>query len=75
MQPVWPEHWRALQVFLDCGTQWRLMPVGMGGVFFQGLDYSALEAVMRMHAVDDTAAMLRQVQAIERGALEVINRA
>nr|WP_281242931.1 DUF1799 domain-containing protein [Halomonas muralis] len=69
---VWPEHWQALNVFLACRTQWRVI-AGMGGVQYQGLDYTALESIMRMKGVDDTSAVLEQVQHMETGALEGLN--
>ncbi|RTR02055.1 hypothetical protein EKG36_13090 [Halomonas nitroreducens] len=69
---MWEEHWPALRVFLACRTQWRVI-AGMGGAVHQGLDYPALESVMRMQGVEDAAAMLEQVQQLEGGALEVIN--
>lgn len=69
---MWAEHWQALSVFLACRTQWRVI-AGMGGVQYQGLDYGALESIMRMKGVDDTAAVLDQVQHIEAGALEGLN--
>ena len=49
---------------MACATQWRLRP--MGGV--QGIDYSALESVMRMMGVKRRADVFRQVRLIERGA-------
>lgn len=47
---LWPEHWNAWNVYLGCSTQWR-MAVGMGGVFWQGLDYQGVEMVMRRYRV------------------------
>lgn len=69
---VWEEHWQALQVFLACRTQWRII-AGMAGAQHQGLDYPAVESVMRMRGVEDTAQVLGQLQQIEAGALEVLN--
>lgn len=59
-------------MFLACRTQWRVI-AGMGGVQYQGLDYAALESIMRMKGVDDPGAVLDQVQHIETGALEAFN--
>lgn len=68
---VLKENWQALQLFLSCATQWRYAP--MGGV--TGLDYSALLAVMDMHQIPKKKRKrrLKQVQWIERGALEKLN--
>lgn len=69
---VWAEHWPALETFLACRTQWRVI-AGMGGAVHQGLDYPALESVMRMQGIEDTAERLAQVQLLEAGALEALN--
>lgn len=68
----WPEHWDALQVFLACGTQWRTI-AGMSGVIYQGLDYGAVESVIRLRGIAEPWEVFEQVGQIERGALEVIN--
>lgn len=70
--PVLPENWPALQLFLSCSTQWRYAP--MGGI--TGLDYQALAAIMEMRQVlpDERGTLLEQVQWIERGVLESINK-
>ncbi len=43
---VWPEHWHAVEVFRAMRTQWRLV-LGMKGERYLGLDYTALDLVMR----------------------------
>ncbi|WIX31252.1 DUF1799 domain-containing protein [Salinicola sp. JS01] len=64
---VLPENWPALEIFLDCSTQWKHAP--MGGP--TGLDYPALKMVMEFHAVAPTEFRERfgQVRLLERGAL------
>lgn len=69
---VWTTQITAWHVFVACATQWRIV-AGQAAVVHQGIDYGALEAVMRMHGVEDMTAVFGQVQAIEAGALEVIN--
>ena len=69
---MWEEHWEALQVFFACRTQWRII-AGTAGAQHQGLDYPAVESVMRMRGVTDTAQMLERLQYIEAGALEALN--
>lgn len=64
---VWPENWRALELFTACHTQWRLGP--MGGVL--GLDYQGVAAVFRMKRVKDQDAMLADLQVMEAAALKV----
>lgn len=70
---VWPEHLEALDIFQACGSQWRIV-AGLAGAFYQGLDYTALEAVMRMRDVEEPGEALDQIREIEAGALEVLNQ-
>ena len=65
---VWRCNWPALACFLACSTQWRVG--GMGGVL--GLDYPAVEVVMRMHQVRDRSVMFKNLQAMESAALGVL---
>lgn len=44
-----PDEWRAWEVFDAMWTNWRV--ISGFRVYFQGVDYTALEAVMRMHNV------------------------
>jgi len=70
---IWPEHVQAWHVFAGCGTQWRVI-AGMGGVVYQGLEYTSVEAVMRLHDVTDRARCMAAVQCLEIGARESLNR-
>lgn len=67
--PVLPENWEAVQLFLKCGTQWRL--AGLAGVR-TGLDYCAVESVMRMTGTEDTSDALWRLQLIEDEALSAL---
>ncbi|MFZ5530292.1 MAG: DUF1799 domain-containing protein [Pseudomonadota bacterium] len=66
---IWPENSVSCDVFLACCTQWRTGP--MGGCL--GLDYPALECVMRMMQVEDIPKVFRDVRIMEAAALEVMN--
>ncbi|WP_336606095.1 DUF1799 domain-containing protein [Chromohalobacter sp. TMW 2.2271] len=70
---LWPEHREAFETFCACATQWRVI-AGMGGAIHQGIDYTALESVMRMRGIEDQAASFEQIRLIESGALGVINK-
>lgn len=63
---VWPDNWQAVDVFIAMGTQWR---VGMGGPV--GLDYGALETVMRLVGVKraDRSDVFAAVRIMEGAAL------
>ena len=66
---VWPDNWLALSVFLDMDTQWRVGAVGP-----TGLDYSALEPVMRLQGVRkrDRQDVFAAVRVMEAEALRVM---
>ncbi|WP_175400923.1 DUF1799 domain-containing protein [Terasakiispira papahanaumokuakeensis] len=72
---VWAEHWPAVSLFLGVQTQWRIA-AGMGGLFYQGLEYPAIYGHPAFTTLDpDTQqTRLEQLQLIEAGALEVLNR-
>lgn len=72
---VWQEHWPALQLFLGCRTQWRII-AGMAGSQYQGLDYAVVFGHPRYACLetDEQIECLEQLQHIEAGALEVLNQ-
>jgi hypothetical protein len=55
-------------MFLRLGTQWN---VTMGG--YSGLNYTALETLMRLYSVDDPVAMFEGIQVMELEALSLLN--
>lgn len=66
---VWPDNWAAVDVFIAMRTQWR---VGANGA--TGLDYTALEAVMRLHGIkrrerDDVFAAARIMESAALAAM------
>lgn len=57
-----------------CETQWRVAS-GFGGVLWIGLDYTAVQIVMRHKvAPADRRGMFEDLQAMEAHALPVLNR-
>lgn len=66
---VFEENWPAVEIFLRLATQWRLG--AMGGVF--GLDYAAVEAVLRMLRTDNPREIFDSIQVMEYAALPVLN--
>lgn len=63
------ENLPALQVFLDCATQWRY--AGMS-VVATGLEYPSVQVVMNIHRTpsSERADVLWRVRALEAGALK-----
>ena len=66
---VWEENWAVVDMFLRLQTQWR---TSMSGVI--GLDYGAVEWVLRLYEVDDQRSMLEDLQVMEGAALALINK-
>tara|TARA_Y100000816_G_scaffold241566_1_gene188399 strand:+ start:3797 stop:3973 length:177 start_codon:yes stop_codon:yes gene_type:complete len=56
-------------MFLRCQTQWR---VGLSGII--GLDYTSVIEMIKLYLVEDTVAMLENLQIMEAAALKVINK-
>lgn len=63
------ENWLVVELFLRVQTQWR---VGMNGPI--GLDYGALQWVLRLYEVQDQRAALEDLQIMEAAALAAINK-
>ena len=70
MPEIYEENLEAWQVYTACTTQWRY--VGDLGVV-AGLDYTAVESVMRMLGVEDQADCFWRVRVMESVGLELMN--
>lgn len=70
-----PELWPAWELFLDTWTQWRVL-TGLSGVFYEGIDYSSLLAVMEIHGIkqDERQPVLAQVRILEDEARKLRNK-
>ena len=67
---VWADNWPAVTVFLALATQWRVL-LGMGGLVWLGLDYAAVDVVMRRLAVPEGA--FADIRIMEAAALPILN--
>ena len=56
-------------MFLRCQTQWR---VGVSGII--GLDYTSVLEMIKLYLVEDTVAMLENLQIMEAAALKALNK-
>ena len=67
---VWPENWRAFELFNLLRTQWN---VGYGGTV--GLRYEAAYPLIDREAADadDWQHLFEDLRVLERGALDAIN--
>lgn len=66
---VWPDNLQAVNVFIAASTQWR---TGMNGA--TGLDYTALEATMRMMNIKEHGEVLDDVRVLEDTALDTMRK-
>ena len=66
---VLKQNWIYLEMFLRCQTQWR---VGMSGII--GLDYTSVIEMIKLYLVEDTVAMLENLQIMEAAALQALNK-
>ena len=65
---VWSVNWDSLTAFLACETQWRVAAT-MAGLLWLGLDYAAVDIVLRRCDAPD--AVFADLRAMEREALAV----
>ena len=65
---VWDENWEAMMMFLRMQTQWN---VSMSGLV--GLNYQALETLIRLYKIEEPLELFERVQVIERAALVKMN--
>ena len=56
-------------MFLRCQTQWR---VGVSGII--GLDYTSVIEMIKLYLIEDTVAMLENLQIMEAAALQALNK-
>ena len=66
---VFPENWEAVQMFVRCQTQWR---IGMAGPI--GLDYGAVNWLLRLYEVEDHRSVLEDLQTMEAAVLVTMSK-
>lgn len=64
---------QALKVFMACSRHWTIIQLAKK-TRIQGISPQVIESVMNAYKVEDTQQTLDDVQWIETGALEVMNR-
>ncbi len=75
---VFPENWETLNLFLRLDTQWHrsLVPCGEGfSSRVTGIDYTALESLMRMRRIKNRADCFDRIRTMELAALEAMAQA
>lgn len=69
--PVWASNWDSVMVFLSCETQWRVVAVGT--LVWLGLDYAAVDVVLRHSGGDHRT--FADLCVMEAAALEAFEEA
>lgn len=69
---VMPANWPALCAFIASATQWRAL-AGAAGIVWLGLDYAAVDVVLRRTGADD--AVFADLQLMEAAALKAFGEA
>lgn len=67
---VWDVNWPSLNAFTACQTQWRVV-AGMSRAFWLGLDYSAVDVVLRRRNLPDQ--VFEDLRVMEAEALRTFN--
>jgi len=62
-------NWTAFTIFVNCATQWRIIPSFGGPPTYQGIEYSSLASVMDMLQIADRPTVFQRVHLMERGAI------
>ena len=78
---IWPEHWRAVDLFFAMGTQWVVEIAPSGKLYSHGLRYEALPIVESRLPPDDSgefapdpATLFSQLQTLEMYARRYRNQ-
>ena len=74
---IWEENWDTLMVFLACQTQWKKeIPAMSGQILWHGLEYPAVEVVLRLKGFKGKMAMeiFEGIQVMEAAALPILNK-
>lgn len=69
-----PENQRIVEVFVALGTQWRVI-AGIGGVFYQGLDYTATRNAIELMGIDrsEWPEIFNGLRIMEAAAQPILN--
>lgn len=68
---VWPDNWRAVDLFRCLGTQWHISPIGR----LMGLDYFRVESAMNLRMIPRgrRRKLFADIQLMEAAALDYLN--
>ncbi len=64
----------AIDAWLACESQWRCISAAPGSILWLGLDYGAVDVVLRRRKWTDPDRVFVDLQVMEGAALEVMHR-
>ncbi|RCW78077.1 DUF1799 domain-containing protein [Paracoccus lutimaris] len=64
----------AIEAWLGCETQWRCISAAPGSILWLGLDYGAVDVVLRRGKWTDPDQLMTDLQVMEGAALDVMHR-
>ena len=64
----------ALDAWLRCETQWRAISAAPGSLLWLGLDYGAVDVVLRRRKWADPDQLFEDLQVMEGAALDVMHK-
>ena len=71
------DNWPSFVFFAELKTQWHIALAPMGGAFYIGIHYPAIQAAFEIKhtPADQREAIFRDVRIMEEAALAVFNKA
>lgn len=71
---MFPENLKIVEVFVALGSQWNVA-VGLGGVLYLGLDYTAVRHAMELMGIDrsEWPEIFNGLRVMESAARPVLN--
>lgn len=70
---VWRQNWTVVCAFLATSTQWRMVPLADGKVYWQGLDYGSATAVLQGSGYALTPELWAGLRVMEGAAKDCLN--
>lgn len=70
---MWPQNMSIVVAFLSVATQWCLVSLGNGGLYWQGLDYARVSAGLDRAAIMLSPEQWSGLRLMERSAASTLN--
>ncbi len=70
---MWPQNMPIVTAFLAICTQWRIVPMPSGHIYWQGLDYTAARAGLKQARIKLNPAEWSWLRVMESAASAALN--